>query len=939
EICSVTVDCSGESDTYRRIDGRCNNLDNPLWGAAATTQPRFMDPVYKDEVSEPRLAVNGDELPSPRELSNILFKHDVPTPDERFDNTLMSLNWGQFLDHDFVLTPVLSDECMAITIPGDDEDMKNRTCMPFVRSSIAPNEDCNPGPKQVLNQLTSFIDASNVYGSSIDERDDLRFPSDSDARVNTQPGLAGLHLLFVMEHNRIVGKLREEDFPEEDLFEEARKIIGAFMQQITYGEYFSNVFNQATMQTYGLSLLNNGFANVYNASVDPGIRNAFATAAFRFGHSQIPDEIAYMLDDWNTLDDQTPMEDALLDPTMLITASGTRIPDLTRSMIGLKARRVDRFFEDSIRNTLFGSLDLPSLNIQRGRDHGLAPYIEWRRYCGLSVPTTFDELEDHNRQARNDLEGAYNNVTDIDLYAGAMLENRLTASYVGPTFACILGEQFRALKQGDRFWYENEGSTGFTVQVDRKPRGPVGIARNLKRSLRRNNSTDELREEIAIILMEATRRFIKRKMDQGEECMAIIIPDDDPHYNHRCMPQVRSSPAPNEDCGPGPKQVFNHLTSFIDASNVYGSTDDESGDLRYMFDVELMDHWISIVGTEMLPNASSGCILSDLEDACLKAGDFRVNTQPGLAGLHLLFVREHNRIVRELRAVNFPESDLFEEARKIIGALMQQITYGEDMLNVLNADTRALYELDLQRRGFANAYDPSVDPSIRNAFAAAALRFGHSQIPKEIAYLLHDWETPYNATALETVLLDPHMLVTESGAKIPDLTRYMINFSARKVDRFFESSIRNTLFGQLDLSSLNIQRGRDHGLAPYVEWVKYCNMEVPNNFSELTNHSQPARQKLEEAYDDVADIDLYVGAMTETRLFRSYVGPTMAWILGEQFRALKQGDRFWYENEGPTGFSPDQLTEIRKVKLSKILCDNFGIEEAQPNVFRQARGK
>ena len=54
-------------------------------------------------------------------------------------------------------------------------------------------------------------------------------------------------------------------------------------------------------------------------------------------------------------------------------------------------------------------------------------------------------------------------VRDTDLYVGAMLEKPVPGGQVGPTFACLLAEQFHDLKVGDKFWYErNDSCSGFT---------------------------------------------------------------------------------------------------------------------------------------------------------------------------------------------------------------------------------------------------------------------------------------------------------------------------------------------------------------------------------------------------------------------------------------------------------------------------------------------
>lgn len=102
--------------------------------------------------------------------------------------------------------------------------------------------------------------------------------------------------------------------------------------------------------------------------------------------------------------------------------------------------------------------DLFAINIQRGRDHGIAGYVSWRRYCGLRPIRTFLDLEGLMPEGAIDrLRRLYRSVDDVDLYPGALSEYPVIEGMVGPTFACLVARQFRALKDGDRFWYENGG--------------------------------------------------------------------------------------------------------------------------------------------------------------------------------------------------------------------------------------------------------------------------------------------------------------------------------------------------------------------------------------------------------------------------------------------------------------------------------------------------
>jgi peroxidase len=103
--------------------------------------------------------------------------------------------------------------------------------------------------------------------------------------------------------------------------------------------------------------------------------------------------------------------------------------------------------------------DIVSLNMQRGRDHGLPSYNFYRQLCGLPKMTSFNDslLNSAGNSLPAVLSQVYSSVNDIDLYVGGLLELAVNGGNVGPTFSCIIAENFAQLKKSDRFFYENGG--------------------------------------------------------------------------------------------------------------------------------------------------------------------------------------------------------------------------------------------------------------------------------------------------------------------------------------------------------------------------------------------------------------------------------------------------------------------------------------------------
>lgn len=101
-------------------------------------------------------------------------------------------------------------------------------------------------------------------------------------------------------------------------------------------------------------------------------------------------------------------------------------------------------------------MDLAAINIQRGRDHGVPPYTAWREPCGLSPIHNWTDLQRVMApETAERFRSTYLSVDDIDLYSAGLAERPVRGGLVGPTFACIIAQQFSNLRKGDRFWYEN----------------------------------------------------------------------------------------------------------------------------------------------------------------------------------------------------------------------------------------------------------------------------------------------------------------------------------------------------------------------------------------------------------------------------------------------------------------------------------------------------
>lgn len=473
---SLLIGSATASPLYRSIDGSGNNIANPTWGATGTQLKRLGPAFYGDGVSTPA----GGTRPSAREVSNAVSATSDLIPNSKgLSNYLWQ--WGQFLDHDIDLTHTDTSDTLPISVPSDDPVFSSP--IGFSRSTFDPTTGEGTGtPRQQTNVITSFIDASNVYGSDAVTAAALRAPTggkllttpspngdllltvstsqgtmfmSGDERANEQTGLTVMHTLFMREHNRIADELialRGYDpvSDNETIYQEARKLVGAMMQAITYNEFLPALLGSGAPGAY----------TGYDPSVDPSIANEFSTAAYRFGHSTLSPTIKRLGEDGKTIaTGDLQLKDAFFTPSHLLDPANGGIEPILRGLASQMAQEVDPMLIDAVRNMLFGppvdvGFDLAALNIQRGRDHGLPSYNDMRDILGLGRYADWDEVV-LLPGFKERLMGVYDTIDDVDLLIGGLAEVHQGDGMLGELFAAIIRDQFERLRVGDRFWYQN----------------------------------------------------------------------------------------------------------------------------------------------------------------------------------------------------------------------------------------------------------------------------------------------------------------------------------------------------------------------------------------------------------------------------------------------------------------------------------------------------
>jgi hypothetical protein len=407
--------------------------------------------------------------------------------------------FGQYIDHDATLTAqsIYADgfrklckcnsydaDCFNIPIPSGDYTNNDQACMSFVRSMPSVNMfNCFLAPREQLNVHTSWIDLSQLYGYYPELADKLRgengtlkaswangkeylpFASNKscsynriaseysrkqkcylngDPRTEDNVMLTSIQTIFLREHNRIASELLQLNYSltSDFLYQTARKIVIAEYNNIIYDEYLPALLGTELSNKYGLlSERDNSFFRGYNPKIYPQVINEFATAAFRYGHTQLPYTSHTASRTYQKSDQSNPISHYLFNNEYYRTA----MDDVIRGALvdysyGAGQPQVNSYFQDWLFNGLFymdsKRWSLPALNTQRGRDHGLPGYNLYREKCGLNRAYKFEDFSNIPENVIRKWKSLYASPDDVDLFVGLFSEFPMERALVQ---SCVIG--------------------------------------------------------------------------------------------------------------------------------------------------------------------------------------------------------------------------------------------------------------------------------------------------------------------------------------------------------------------------------------------------------------------------------------------------------------------------------------------------------------------
>ncbi|KAL5274013.1 HPX2 family protein [Megaselia abdita] len=460
-----------------QLKSECNSIDNEYHSFRRLLPANYKDGLYQ---------MNKIGLPKPLEVSALASDNENTKEDD--DNNLAFIQWAQFIEHDLVKAVVTTMhdgdtiECCNSEYfnllpryrhpscePLESVDIRQHTfdrksCLNYVRSSLAVNKKCRLGVPEQLNEASSALDLSQLYGYTTEAQIGMKSKgflksngeflpyaeivkdfcvSDTekcymagDSRVNANPYTIILYTIFLRNHNQIAKKLTNENslMTDDEIFTKAKDLNTRIYRDIIFKEWLPILIGNDNMNKLTKEKLKKQTSESFEVS------NEFGVAAARFYYSMIPSSQKKNINETTLFN--------LHDEFYASNLVDKNFDEQIEGILNQKALAMDSTYSNSVLKRYFATKDSKAFisgadalgwDIQIGRDHGLQGYTEYVKACyGIKIKRWSDLSFSMNEEGISKLKTIYSDVNDIDLIIGGIFEKIDKDASVGPTFNCIL---------------------------------------------------------------------------------------------------------------------------------------------------------------------------------------------------------------------------------------------------------------------------------------------------------------------------------------------------------------------------------------------------------------------------------------------------------------------------------------------------------------------
>ncbi|CAB9503323.1 Dual oxidase 1 [Seminavis robusta] len=336
--------------------------------------------------------------------------------------------------------------------------------------------------------------------------------------------------------------------------------------------------------------------------------------------------------------------------------------------------------------------------------------------------------------------------------------------------------------------------------------------------------------------------------------------------------------APHETLTSKRRATINTQTTYLDLSHLYGTNQEE---------------------TEMVRAFQGGKLLLHKSDG-LPHGRLREHFQTKSIGFYVwmvILMRFHNLVAEQLAASDDSnttttrlqqddDEELFQRARQYTIAVYQSIVEQKYIPTLLGRQLEPY-----------QGYNPQINPSVDEFFAAVAFRYGHSSTSALVRMLDENWKPlSKDPLFLRDVLGKSSDMVQQQIGTIKVFLRGLTVQPTKATDASIVDDLN--LWGTAATSVVDIQRGRDVGIPPYNQVRHAMGLPRMTSIEELTQNETIVTNALQSLYDnDIDQVDAYVGALVEPPLnVDDFMGPLFTISILDQLTRVRDGDRLWFKN-------------------------------------------